>query len=824
VNHATPGRRLARLVAAASLLFPLALTSGAIMVAGDVDPTYNGVDDPWDVGGDLTVGDTTTGTMSVDAGAVVTSTNGFIGRELISRGVVTVTGPGSAWINSNWLIVGRKSRGTLNIQGGGYVSNQTGWLGFLPGGVGKVSVTGSGAMWESSGGLLVGTYGGVGTVDIKAGGTVSAGSAYISYETGSVGVVTVTGAGSEMNLSGLLNVGSGGNGTLNIENGGAVNVPGDTRFGSKNIGSGSIQFAAGTLNTAGLLASPGELLGTGTVNTATLVSDLDLVFDASTGLQQQIVLNNLPGQHITINLDASDPANTGTLGAGYRGAGTLTIADGLSVSSGLGYLGYYSGATGAATVTGAGSSWVSSNKLTVGFSGNGTLDIQAGGSVSNWNVGHVGLDPGSTGVVVVTGPGSTWDVSGALYIATFGNGTLNIQAGGAVSNTQGFIGFEPGSTGVATVTGSGSTWTNSGSLEVGKVYEGYGDDGSGSGTMIVQAGGSVSNTEGSIGPSSRSTGVVTVSGTDSTWNNSGGLYVGRSGSGTLNIQAGGSVNSLAGYIGRYPGATGASTVTGTDSRWINTNSLYIGGGESSAGGTGRLTVADGGQAIVGGTLKIWDAATVQGDGQIIAALLLNGGTVAPGSSTGVLTLTGDYTQESGGTLSIELAGQGGVAGVDFDRLDVSGQVMLDGALEVLLIDGYAPSVGDMFEVLKTPVGIIGSFISVEVPTGMNVVYGLNGVSLVAQWLGDLDGDGFAGITDLNSIISNWNQSVPAGSWADGDTSGDGFVGIEDLNAVLGNWNTGTPPPPEVSALVPEPASLAVLAFTGGLIGHRRRRP
>ncbi len=32
----------------------------------------------------------------------------------------------------------------------------------------------------------------------------------------------------------------------------------------------------------------------------------------------------------------------------------------------------------------------------------------------------------------------------------------------------------------------------------------------------------------------------------------------------------------------------------------------------------------------------------------------------------------------------------------------------------------------------------------------------------------------------------------------GDVTGDGFVGIEDLNVVLGNWNAGTPPTPPVA--------------------------
>ncbi len=85
--------------------------------------------------------------------------------------------------------------------------------------------------------------------------------------------------------------------------------------------------------------------------------------------------------------------------------------------------------------------------------------------------------------------------------------------------------------------------------------------------------------------------------------------------------------------------------------------------------------------------------------------------------------------------------------------------------------------------------------------------------------GDLDGDGFVGITDLNIVLSAWNQNVIPGDLLAGDPSGDGFVGIEDLNTILGNWNAGTPP--AADATVPEPASLTLLGL-GGLAMLRRK--
>lgn len=86
---------------------------------------------------------------------------------------------------------------------------------------------------------------------------------------------------------------------------------------------------------------------------------------------------------------------------------------------------------------------------------------------------------------------------------------------------------------------------------------------------------------------------------------------------------------------------------------------------------------------------------------------------------------------------------------------------------------------------------------------------------ITSLVGDLDGDGFVGITDLNIVLGAWNQTVPPGD-ADADPSGDGFVGIEDLNIVLGGWNSGTAP----GNVIPEPAAVVVFAV-GGMALIRR---
>ena len=71
---------------------------------------------------------------------------------------------------------------------------------------------------------------------------------------------------------------------------------------------------------------------------------------------------------------------------------------------------------------------------------------------------------------------------------------------------------------------------------------------------------------------------------------------------------GGAVSNTNGYLGRSSGSTGVAIITGAGSRWTNSGSLYVGYDRY-----GTLTVAEGGQVTVAGTL------TIDNDGDVTAS-------------------------------------------------------------------------------------------------------------------------------------------------------------------------------------------------------------
>ncbi len=81
-------------------------------------------------------------------------------------------------------------------------------------------------------------------------------------------------------------------------------------------------------------------------------------------------------------------------------------------------------------------------------------------------------------------------------------------------------------------------------------------------------------------------------------------------------------------------------------------------------------------------------------------------------SPGVMQIAGNYTQTTFGTLQIELGGLS--QGNNYDQLLVSGSATHGGTLNVLLINGFTPSLGDSFDILDWGT-LSGTFSTLQLP-------------------------------------------------------------------------------------------------------------
>ena len=431
---------------------------GSRNAAGSV--TVSGSGSKWQSSRGIYVGDFGEGTMTVSDGGQVSNGgwNSWIGHYSNSTGSVTVSGAGSTWDNGLSLSIGGYGAGTLKITNGARVTCYNGNIGYGSTSTGTVTVSGAGSAWNNTSSLMALSVGfdGNGTLNITNGGSVTSSCGYIGFGSGSTGSVTVSGVGSVWNNFGSaypLAVGLNGNGTLNIANGGSVSAPGGTYVGYKDTSSGTVNFGpgGGTLTTSSLNASPSQLTGVGTINANGLVSDVNLSFDSTASLKQTISLCSLPAQNIAIHLDMSIAGNNGLLGAGYLGTGSLSVRNGVSVISAEGRLGFMAGSTGLATVSGSGSTWANNGSLTVGGSGTATLSVYGGGAVeaSNVSINNMSL------LAIDVGCNSSLTVGGGAGTIT-NEGTICVLAG------------------VGVPTGPASTPISSGDWEGSGTYQGIG--------------------------------------------------------------------------------------------------------------------------------------------------------------------------------------------------------------------------------------------------------------------------------------------------------------------------------------------------------------
>ena len=762
--------------------------------ATNVDPAEPGT---WTSDTNVYIGKTASGELLVDAASEVESDSTLLGDKPGSTGILTIDGIGSKWTSSFRLDVGSEGSGTLNITNGGAVSNIFSSISSTS----TVMVDGIGSTW-ASGGLDVN-----GTLTIT-----NSGSIIGSFDTiGSTGTVTVDGINSTWTNNGLRI-----SGILNVY-GSALSVSGSTCIDPNGSATGSIHFgdSCGTLTTESLSCSSSQFTGTGTINTHGLVSDVDLIFDATHGQSQTLFFNG-PGQNITVNLNTV--VTSYDLGAGYQGNGSLAILDGVVISSSEGYLGYHLGAVGTTTVSGPGSTWTNSSGLYVGRGGSGSLNITNGGVVSN-SFALLGNYSGSTGFVTVDGAGSKLINNSSLNVGCEGSGTLCITNRGAVSDRDGSIGFDS----IVTVDGIGSTWTNSSDLNI-------------NGILGIADCGAVSSSNAILGNDIGSSGTVTVNGPGSTWTNRYSLSVGNEGNGMLEITNGGTVNSAYATLGDNWDSTGIVTVDGPGSTWTNDGELYV--GHSSYG---MLDITNAGAVTCSydvylGYWGVWptDNTTVEGsgsvwtdDGDLEGAV----GTVMVDGVGSTLTNNSHLCVGYGGcgTLTITDGGLVSVAGtltIDYENNSNSSINMATGGMLALQCNAEN-SLLDFFEWIEGMDAI--NYWDDSISDWLPITGATSGTDYTLEYLtegelagytvltvgtvsipGDANGDGLVDGSDVTILAGNWQFGVDDGqtaTWAMGDFNGDGQVDGSDVTILAGNWQYGVE---AAATAVPEPGCVALL--------------
>jgi len=555
-----------------------------------------------------------------------------------------IQGAGSVWIVTGGALDGapatvstaqhRNAWATVNVSDGGKLwldgkANVINSINLTTGG-GRTDLllTGAGSQMlftGDAGVLQVGRSLGTASMSVLAGGTAS-GMFYLSVgRDGSVGDLTINGAGSKVLVNGTASAVA--NQPSGLSNTGFIDI-GRNGNGSVTVsGGGQLVLEANQALTAGTGMNLGrDAASSGTLNI--------------TGVGSTVRLSS---QSVLPGGGAGEALNP-TVRIGRDGSGFLNITSG-------GKLLLEGGATSTPTNRRSTALYIGGiNDTSVG--GRGIASVSGAGSevrvMGDDTFIGVGIGPQSSGQLtvsnqgLVSGLGMAVGRSGGVGVLKVDRGTLSFSGQQSAGNQSGaFFIVGSGGTGVGVATlsnGSLVTLTNLGSAGAGVSIGGSGAFAGGDGSLTLSGGSRIA--------------VVAAPGLA-------GVNVGREGSGFLRLRDASSFDIGDGVmqIARNQGADGTVIVSEGSSitaGWVGVGARKTDTGNVD-GGTGTFVLIN--STLTTNDIVIGSNGFLGGTGTITGNVT-NRGIFAPGNSPGTLEITGGFVAEVGSRMILEVESDG----------------------------------------------------------------------------------------------------------------------------------------------------------------------
>lgn len=690
----------------------------------------------------------------------------------------------------------------VTVQNGATVSSPSTIVGYTSNTNTDFVITGAGTTFSAATQFVVGNLGsGTAALTIDNGGSLTSGTGLVANGASTPGVVVVRDPGSSWTTATTMTVGGSGTGTMTIENQGLVYVGTSLSINGTstvNLNGGTLRFntdVGSSLNRLVYNSGTIQLAGNRTLDSNLTVTYLfgpllappaSITIPTGKGLTVEgTAFQFQTNRSVTVNGGRLSSANY-VFGTLTNAGGTLVVNNGGTVNTSVNVtMGDVSGSSGIATVSGSGSSWAIGGNATVGSSGIGTLTIQdqslvyVGSALSINGSSNVNLQGGtlrfntvsgvnrinfSSGTIQLAGPRAVGSdpaiqtLFGVAPLLPTGKG-LSVEGIATLSKPVRIDGGKFQADGVVVGAG-GAIEFDRGVLEIG--FGGV----TGLASLVIPANGEfrtggvqTTRISGLAGSAITATSYLTL-GDESKPN---GFYT----NGDLNVGPWAVLLADANDAVLDSGALVSLGADGTPGELLTYNGLTLDFGGNIIG-LGAVTTpnsvatpfTNNGHISGSNSLQpITLSGYVKGVGTFDNVSFT--GTFSPGLSPTALEV-GNIALSNTSTLVMELGGTSPSSG--YDQIHSSGQINFDGTLQLALINGFTPVVGQSFNLFDW-LAVAGTFDVLQLPSIAGLTW--NTSQLYSTGVISLAAAGLLGDYNQNGVVDAADYTV----WRDHLVSG-----------------------------------------------------